>query len=83
MKKQYALILIAAFVLMVSISAVYARGASDDEENCITKPASAFSLAMVTESAVFLFAGGLGPILIVALVAVIAAIVSHLIWGGF
>jgi hypothetical protein len=38
---------------------------------------------MVTESVVYLFTGGMGPILILALVAILAAIVSHLIWGGF
>jgi|ETN02SMinimDraft_4_1059925.scaffolds.fasta_scaffold92171_3 hypothetical protein len=85
MKKQYALILIAMLMFTVAISAVYARAPAGDngDEICIPKPATAFSVAMVTESVVYLFTGGMGPILILALVAILAAIVSHLIWGGF
>ncbi|MFH1450396.1 MAG: hypothetical protein ABIF92_00250 [archaeon] len=82
MKKQYALILMAVIVMIAAVSAVYARTTNEDEA-CIPKPTGAFSLAMVTESAMYLFSGGLGPILIIALVAILAAIISHLIWGGF
>lgn len=88
MKKQFALLIIAAVLLIASVSAVFAATSSrtskaDAEQACVAKPASGFSFAMVTESAVYLFSGGIGPILMLALVAVISAIVSHLIWSGF
>jgi len=85
MKKQYALILVAVIVLTMAISAVYARSPRGDEEEvaCIAKPATAFGLAMMTESAVYLFSGGMGPLLIVALAVVIAVILTHVLWTGF
>jgi hypothetical protein len=84
MKKQYAIMLVAALVLTFTVSAVYARTVrGNDEEICVPKPTGAFSLAMVTESAVYLFSGGIGPLLIVVLVAALAAIISHLVWSGF
>jgi len=85
MKKQYALILVAVIVLTMAISAVYARDPRSGEEEvaCVAKPATAFGLAMVTESAVYLFSGGVGPLLILALAVVLAVILTHVIWTGF
>lgn len=85
MKKQYALVLIAVIVLSLCVSAAYARVARGDkaDEICIPKPTGAFSLAMVTESAAFLFAGGVGPLMILLLVVAIAVILTHVLWSGF
>lgn len=84
MKKQYAILIVAALMLMLTLSAVYARVTRADEAaSCVQKPASAFSVAMVTESAVYLFSGGAGPLILVALITVIAVIIGHIIWDGF
>lgn len=80
MKKQYAFIGIATLMLLMTLSAVFAR-ATAEEANMVAKPTSAFSLAMVTESIVYLFSGGIGPILILALLIVLAILIGHWTWS--
>ncbi|MDP7282629.1 MAG: hypothetical protein QF475_03275 [Candidatus Undinarchaeales archaeon] len=83
MKKQYAIILVAVLVMMMTMSAVYARTSKDEEGECVNQPTKAFGLDMVTESAVYLFSGGLGPLLMVGLIVVITAIISYFAFNGF
>jgi len=84
MKTKYAIMLVAALVLIFAVSAVSARTVrGTEDEICVPKPTGAFSLSMVTESAVYLFSGGIGPLLILVLVGALAAIISHLVWSGF
>jgi len=80
-KQKILAVLVIGLVLLTCVTAVYAK---DEECDCgIPKPAASLSLATVTQSATYLFAGGLGPLLFLALAFVIGLIVSHVIWGGF
>lgn len=78
-KQQILAILVIGLVALSMISAVYAK---KEEVECVPKPIEGISIASVTQSFAFLFSGGMGPLLILALALIIGMIVSYLIWGG-
>ena len=73
-------LMLVSFVVIASLTAVYAK---EDEENCVVKPASGVSATSLTQGVSYIMAGGTGPLLVMLIVAIIAMAISHIIWGGF
>jgi len=88
-RKQIAIgLILALLVITIVTSTVHAqrrRGgdASGGDTACQNLPPSSFSIGAFTGGIAFIFAGGLGPIVILVLAFVIGMIVSHVLWGGF
>jgi len=61
------------------------RGSSSaaEETNCATMPPSTLSLGAFTGGIAFIFAGGIGPIVILVLAFLIGMGVSYALWAGF
>lgn len=79
-KKTIALVLIVSVFLLTMVSAVCAKA---DEENMVAKPSQEIGIAAVTEGVGYIFAGGLGPILILVIAFIIGMVISHVMFGGF
>lgn len=79
-KKTILLVLIMGLVVLASISAVSARKADDA---CVPKPPQQLGVAAVTEGISFILAGGVGPLIILAIAFIIGLIISYVMFSGF
>jgi hypothetical protein len=81
MNRQTALmVMLVSIVFLASVAGVVAR---EDEVPCIPQPAQGLSLGAITQSISYIMAGGIGPILILAIAFIVGMLVSHIVWGGF
>lgn len=81
MNKHTALMaLLITSIFLASVAGVIARG---DETPCIPQPAQGISVDSIAGGVTYIMAGGVGPILILAVAFIVGLVVSHLVWGGF
>ena len=79
------LVLALVFVLALGTMVVSAQGATraDKDKPCVAQPAQGFGVAAVTEGIGFIFAGGIGPILMLVIAFIIGMLVTHAFWSSF